>query len=123
MVVNNFFLYSGKILGELGWNILYFPLWWYSRGLIILGEKLILFLHNQERSLGLSVWMKNIFRPMFGQYDWQGRLISFFVRVFQIIIRGLAMFFWIIIALAVFLFWIILPPFIIFEIIFQLHAF
>ena len=101
-------------------DIVYFPLWWYSRGLAQLVIKLKDFLLNKEKSLALLVWIKNIHKPMYGQYDWQGMLISFFMRLFQIIARGLFLLFWLVLALVIFLIWLILPIFVVYEIIFQI---
>jgi len=42
--------------------------------------------------LAIGVWTKNIFVPMFGMHDWQSRIISFFMRVVQIIGRSIALF-------------------------------
>lgn len=119
MFSNNLILYSGKIIAELARNILYFPVWWYSRGLLnlIIGFKN--FLLDKEKSLALLIWIKNIFRPMYAQYDWQGMLISFFMRLVQIIFRSLVMAAWLIISLAIIIFWILLPVLVIYEIIFQ----
>lgn len=53
--------------------------------------------------------MKNLFTPMFGQYDWQSRIISVFMRSVNIIGRSIAV---IVVALAVFiafLFYLALP--------------
>ena len=121
-MTNNFALYGAKILGEIGRDILYFPVWWYTRGLMLFFKKLVVFLRNREKSLALLVWIKNIHRPMYGQHDWQGMLISFFMRAAQIIIRSIAMLFWLIVAVAVFCFWLALPILAIYEIIFQLNA-
>lgn len=120
MLTHNSAVYGAKILGGLAGDIVYFPFWWYSRGLIGLVLHLKKFIINRERSLAFFVWLKNIHRPMYGQHDWQGRIISFFIRLAQIIARGLMMIFWLILALAVFLFWIILPFFIFYEIYFQI---
>ncbi len=120
MITNNFGLHTGKIIVDLLKDIVYFPLWWYSRGLAQLVIKLKDFLLNKEKSLALLVWIKNIHKPMYGQYDWQGMLISFFMRLFQIIARGLFLLFWLILALVILLFWLILPIFVIYEIIFQI---
>ncbi len=120
MLTHNFAVYGAKILGELAGSVAYFPFWWYSRGLAALMSRLKRFVINQEKSLAFFVWLKNIHRPMYGQYDWQGRVISFFIRLAQVIIRGLIMVFWLFFALAVCLFWIILPFFIFYEIYFQI---
>jgi len=116
MFTNNSAMYGTKILSELVGNIIYFPLWWYSRGLINIMLWLKEFIVNREKSLAFLVWLKNIHRPMYGQHDWQGRIISFLIRLVQIIGRGLIMIFWLIFALAVFLFWIIFPFFVLYEI-------
>lgn len=117
---NNFILYSGKIIAELAYDILYFPLWWYSRGFLNLLLSLYNFLTDKQKSLALLVWLKNIFRPMYGQYDWQGMLISFFIRLVQIIFRSLILLFWLIVVVAVALAWLVLPLFVVYEIILQL---
>jgi len=117
---NSFIFYSLQILAELVWDILYFPLWWYSRGFLNLLVSLYNFLSDKQKSLALLVWLKNIFRPMYAQYDWQGMLISFFVRLVQIIFRSLVMLFWLVACSAVVIFWLLLPVLVIYEIIFQL---
>jgi len=120
MLSNSFGLYAGKILVDLIRDIIYFPLWWYSRGLKQIVIKLKNFLVNKERSLALFVWIKNIFRPMYAQYDWAGILISFFVRLFQIIVRGIFMLGWLALAILALGLWLVLPVLAIYEIIFQL---
>lgn len=116
---DSFVFYSLQIFAELVWSVLYFPVWWYSRGLLnlIIGFKN--FLLDKEKSLALLIWIKNIFRPMYAQYDWQGMLISFFMRLVQIIFRSLVLAAWLIISLAIIIFWILLPVLVIYEIIFQ----
>jgi hypothetical protein len=98
-------------------DILYFPLWWYSAG----AAKAFLFslnkIRNMARQLGLKIWVANLFRPMFGQYDFAGRVISFFIRLVQIIARSIMMVVWIVLMLILFLIWLALPPFIIYQII------
>ena len=119
MLTNNFALYGGKIFFDLIKEILYFPLWWYSRGLIQIFIRLKNFLVYKQRTLCIIIWIKNIFRPMYGQYDLPGQIISFFVRLFQIIARSLIFLFWFIICLLALFFWLILPILVIYEIIFQ----
>lgn len=48
-------------------------------------------LRGYARYFAIEVWIKNIFVPMFGQHDWQSRLISVFMRLVQIIGRSLAL--------------------------------
>jgi hypothetical protein len=104
-------------------DLIYWFFWWYTSGLKKAFLKMIDTIVQGNRELGLSIWIKNIFRPMFGQYDWQGRIISFFMRIFMIIIRFFIFIFWIIFALIVFLFWIVIPLFIIFMIMYNTGLF
>jgi len=83
--------------------------WWYSAGLKRAFLQMFETIEQGNADLSLSIWIKNLFTPMFGQYDWQGRIISFLVRLMQIIFRSIAFLFWIAFALIVFLIWLILP--------------
>ena len=104
-------------------DILYWPIWWYSAGLARAGMRMVNSVSHGNQVLGVSLWAKNLFRPMFGQYDWQGRLISFFVRFFQIIFRTIALLLWLIVSVIVFLLWIIIPLFLIAQILLNLGLF
>lgn len=106
---HNLFTYFGKILARVIWDFLYFPIWWYSAGLIKTLRGVGIFYREQEASLNFFVWLKNIFVPMYGQYDLAGRLVSFFIRLVQIIYRGLAMLIIIILGLLFIIFYLSLP--------------
>ncbi len=111
------------ILRDLVLDILLWPIWWYGVGLKTAFGKMGETISQGNRELALSVWVKNLFKPMFGQYDWQGRIISFFMRVFQIIFRFLLFMFWIIFSAVVFLIWFLLPIFLISQILLNLGLF
>lgn len=88
---------------------LYFPLWWYSRGLGNFSRGVIFWLRNQSQSIGAGVWLRNIFVPMYGQRDLAGRVISFVIRLVQIVFRGLATIIVFFLSLAAIAAWILLP--------------
>ncbi|MEK7072199.1 MAG: hypothetical protein AAB969_01370 [Patescibacteria group bacterium] len=94
-----------EIIGE----ILYFPIWWYTKG----AKKFFLFFWQKvvvtQRGLGVGVWLANLFRPMYGQTDWQGQIISFIIRIFQIIVRSIVLIIWTLVLILAFLFWLLLP--------------
>lgn len=115
------YLYSLKLFLQALKDIFFFPVWWYSFGLFEFLIKIKEFIVNKERALALSVWAKNIFTPMFGQNDWQGYLISFFIRSVQVIFRGLIMIFWLIVAMIFLCIWLALPALVIYQILFQLN--
>ncbi len=98
-------------------DFFYWPIWWYSKGLIKMGRFCLHEFSNQVEQLGVLVWIKNLFTPMFGQYDIQGRLISFFMRIFQIIIRSFAVLIFAVFYLILFLLWPIMPIIILYQMI------
>ncbi len=123
MLSNKFLFYTIKITAMLFWEIIYFPAWWYTAGLLRLLSTLREFLANRQKELAFLVWVKNIFVPMYGEYDWEGRLISFVVRLVQIIARGAVLLIWLLIALAVLLSWLFLPPAVLWQTFYQLSYF
>ena len=111
-----------KALGDFIVELIYFPMWWYSIGFLDLLKKQLNFLHNQERSMAFFVWIKNIGRPMYGQYNFWGYFISFFVRLFQILVRGSYLLVISVLSLTIIIAWILLPIISSKGIIFQLSS-
>ncbi|MBI2099053.1 hypothetical protein HYT45_01400 [Candidatus Uhrbacteria bacterium] len=108
-------------LNTLG-DILYFPFWWYSKGLVRFSKNFIRRLRNRAANLGVRIWVKNLFVPMFGVRDISGRLISFFMRLIQILARVIALAFWAVWEVAVYLLWVSAPIFVLGEIFYQFTA-
>jgi hypothetical protein len=109
MANNNVITYSLQVGLQIIGEVAYFPIWWYSVGLGRFSKKAWNFLKNCEDTLGFSIWLKNIFIPMYGQRDLTGRLVSFFIRLVQIIFRGAALCFCLALALAAIFVWLALP--------------
>lgn len=108
------------LLADVIGDALYFPLWWYSRGLLRFLKAVWGRLRNLAARLGLGVWTRYLFTPMFGQYDATGRIISFFVRVFQILVRSVLMLAAFFFALAVLFVYVALPIFVVWQIVRQI---
>lgn len=102
-----------KVIIEAILDIFYFPIWWYSRGLVRAGRWCLGFLQGGNEMFAPVVWIKNVFVPMYGQYDWQGRIISFLMRVFQIIVRSVALVIWLWITMVIFFTYLAIPLFIV----------
>jgi len=117
---NNIAIYSSKIIADIVWGIFYFPLWWYGAGLIRFILTLGNFIAEREHEVGFLVWLKNIGKPMYGQSDLAGVLISIFMRLIQIVVRGIIMMFWLILTFVFLAIWIILPIVTLYEIFYQL---
>ncbi|MFZ5364194.1 MAG: hypothetical protein ACOZAG_01795 [Patescibacteria group bacterium] len=103
-------------------EIFYFPIWWYTKGLAMAANFSWQRIKNMEVRLGVKVWVVNIFKPMFGQRDIAGVLISFFMRIFQIIGRTLVLILWTMVMILVFFIWIVLPIAVVLGIILNLSA-
>ncbi|MDD3711843.1 MAG: hypothetical protein PHP37_04565 [Patescibacteria group bacterium] len=106
---NNFVFYLSKISVQILLDIIYFPLWWYSVGLLRLLKNLGLFLQERWMVVGAGVWLKNIFVPMYGQRDFASRAISFFIRLVQIIFRFVVFLLFVIISFIALAVWILAP--------------
>lgn len=96
-------------------TILYFPIWWYTSGLLNVFKLAGSIIVNMDETLGFRIWVKNLFVPMFGQRDFAGRAISLFLRLFQIIVRGLVLLLIILLALILVVIWLLLPIFVLYQ--------
>ena len=94
-------------------DILYFPIWWYTRGILRVGRFCWQLVGDANESLAPGLWLRHIFTPMFGQTDWQGRIMSFFMRVVNIIGRSMALAIWSAACLCLFALWPAWPMFIV----------
>ena len=94
-------------------NIFYTPIWWYSKGTIRAFKFCRHLLAVGNKNLVPILWLKNIFVPMFGQNDWQGKIVSFFVRLANVVGRSLALLIWFFIVVLLLLVWLFLPVFVV----------
>lgn len=85
---------ASEVAATMVGDLVYFPVWWYSTGLGEAASFALRALRGYSRTLGLSVWVQNLFVPMYGQNDWQSRIISFFMRLVQIIGRVIILAVW-----------------------------
>ncbi len=92
-------------------DILYFPIWWYTRGAKRAAVAVWHMFQEANISLAPGLWLRHILTPMFGQTDWQGRIMSFFMRVVNIIGRTIALVVWMLVCLLVFSLWLAWPIF------------
>lgn len=103
-------------------DIIRFPFWWYTTGLKRVFFIFINSVRSGEESLALSIWVKNIWRPMYGQYDLIGRLVSIFIRITQIIIRAALFIIWVYLSFVLVVFWVAIPVVILLQIIYQIKG-
>jgi len=101
-------------------DFLYTPIWWYSRGLLKQFRGVSGSLLSRKQDLAIDVWLKNIGKPMYGQYDFTGRLISFFMRLAQIIGRTIALVIWALLLIVWLLIWLAIPIAIVYFIVLEI---
>lgn len=97
-------------LFEVFLDVLYFPVWWYTAGLI----QCIRYLWNQVRYgvavLGIGIWIKNFFKPMYGVSTLQERIISVVMRFFVLIGKFIALIAWMLILFLLLVIWLVFLP-------------
>jgi len=104
-----FLIVFQRLLLETIFDFIYFPIWWYTKGMVHAAKWCFDLLKRGNQTLAPGLWLANIFVPMFGQNDWQGRIVSFFMRLVQVIFRGIALIFYLIFCVILFLLWLLLP--------------
>ncbi len=98
-----------RVLFALVLDALTGPVWWYSAGALHAFRWYTDHAKSFWQTLGVGLWIKNLFVPMFGQFDWQGRIISFFIRLFQIVIRSIGYVLYMIVLSTLFVLWFVAP--------------
>jgi len=91
-------------------GVLGFPVWWYTHGLAMMARWAGGSVRSASQYLGLGVWMKNIFVPMYGETSFAGRAISFGVRFFMILVKGFGVILWSIFAFIAFAVYVAILP-------------
>lgn len=120
----HFLQVSFRILAiDLIGNLLHFPVWWYSKGLIQAFRVAIGQIRSMANYFALPILVRYWFKPMFGQSDFWSRIISFGVRTVQLIVVSIGQLVWTILVFAVFLLWPVLPIVIVANLFFQLGVF
>jgi hypothetical protein len=99
-------------------NLLW-PIWWYTTGFVWFLKTNSRFIRGQARILHLGVWIRYLFVPMFGAKDRASRIISFFIRIFEIIIRGLVLLIFCLLSFIVIIIYLLIPILIIYLLINQ----
>lgn len=98
------------ILRDIVIDVLRVPFWWYTEGLVTTSRVLIRSFWETERRLAFRVWLRNLFTPMYGMYDWQSRIISFVMRAVLMVWKLFYLAVWSAILLAACAVWIAMPP-------------
>ncbi|MDD5040627.1 MAG: hypothetical protein PHY34_05795 [Patescibacteria group bacterium] len=121
---NNVLVQTLKYIAvEILWDIVYFPIWWYTKGFVRIyrycSESANFHLH---RRVALGIWLRSMFKPMYGDYTKEGRIISFFMRCVVLVWKLLSTVLWFLVLFLLICAWVILPLVIIYYILYQLFG-
>ena len=120
MIQSNTLILAKSLIWDIAGNVIYFPVWWYTRGLARVAAFLFKFVSGMEMRLAVRVWVANIFRPMYAVTDIPGRIISLIMRLAMIVVRGLGLCAVTIAALCVFIAYMLWPVILILMILLQI---
>lgn len=110
----------GFIVKDIVWNTVYFPLWWYTRGILRILALMKHQVFSLARTLHLPTLFKYLLKPMYGYTDIISRIISFYVRIVQFLVLVIFTLL-VVIALSILLIiWILIPIFVVYGIFFHL---
>lgn len=104
-----FLLIFPKLAAEFFLDLLYFPLWWYTGGILYVIEACGNLIKSGNRMLAPGLWIRNLFVPMFGQRDLQGRAVSVLIRFGNFVFRSIGLLLWMIVVFFLALIWVLLP--------------
>ena len=109
-----------RLLGrDLVWNILMYPVWWYTTGMKRAAEGAVSSVATMSSSMGLPILVKSLFKPMYGQRDIWGRVISFGVRIVHLSILLVMQGIWTLVVVVVALLWPLVPIVVVLQFLFQ----
>lgn len=106
----NGLLFLQHLISDFFISLFYWPFWWYSKGLLYIIQTTWSLIDYYAKSLAINIWVKNIFVPMFGQRDWQSRIISFIVRLANIFFRSLILVIWSTLCLTIPIIYVLILP-------------
>jgi hypothetical protein len=76
-------------MGAFPLNILTFPIWWYSTGLGLIWKWYKKKNHYVLERTGLLLFARHMFEPLYQDYSKSGLIISFFLRIFFLILKSI----------------------------------
>ncbi len=97
------------LLREFIGEVLYFPVWWYSAGLVLTWRSLARQWLAAANRLSLRILLKNMGKPMYGDYTRSGRVISFFFRLILVAARSVVLAVWTLVEVIFLLLWLAGP--------------
>lgn len=108
------------IVVDVVWELLYLPIWWYSRGIVRMLRMVRDKVAELVDTLALPILIRYIGKPMFGDYTRSGRAISLVIRIIQIVIFSVIVGVYSIVLGILFLLWLAAPIYVTYQITYQM---
>lgn len=102
-------------------NVVTFPVWWYTVGVMRVLRLIGREVGGLVQSLNLRILFQFLLKPMFGQYDIWGRIISFGVRIVHFFILLFTTVFYTIALSVLLVAWLLLPVIVVLSIMYHLN--
>ena len=91
------------------------PIWWYTEGL---ANVLRFFARDAAYGanvIGIGIWTRALFKPMYGERSWQGRIVSFVMRFIVLVWDSMIYMILIAFLLVFVIAWILVPPLVVWQ--------
>ncbi len=100
----------GQLVVEFLLDVVRFPYWWYSGGLV----RVFRFCRDGLRAaawrVSLGLFARYLFTPMYGDYTYSGRALSFVVRLVMLVWKSVRLSLAFVWYLCLLIMWCALPP-------------
>lgn len=113
----------GFIVKDVVWNLVYFPVWWYTRGVARIFGLIRHQVLSLARTLHLPTLFKYLLKPMYGYTDIVSRIISFYVRIVQFLVLFVFTSLVVVVLSILLVLWVVAPVVVVYGIGFHLKLF
>jgi hypothetical protein len=97
---------------RLGYRLWMFVYGWYVGGFRAIGGRVIGMLESMDRTWAFRITLRNLFKPLYQDQSFLGRILGFFFRSARLLISGFIYALVIIVGVAVYIGWASVPIYI-----------
>lgn len=108
------------VIRDVLFDVVRFPIWWYTTGMVQAGRFFLNEFQSVVDRLSIPILLRNLFKPMYGDYTKSGRIISFFMRIIVFFFRFIGLMILSVFLVAGFLLWLAALPLLAYQVFFQL---
>lgn len=95
-------------------HVLLFPFWWITANVWRTLRFIADMIRTGNEELAPWLWLRNVFVPMFGQTDIQGRIVSVVMRLVNVVFRVIFLALWSAVSVCMGLVWLSVPVLLVF---------